>query len=165
MSAGKTDRFNVAVGLHQRSTLSPYLFLLIMDALMADIHENAPWCMLFADDIVLVGEDGPQIQSRLEDWQQKLQNIGLKISRAKTEYMFYDFGDFSGPEAIALDGAALPVCSDFRYIGSLIQGYGEIDRTVKHRINTGWTKWRQDDVWQRIMEAGDVLRRPQIILG
>ncbi|XP_046971133.1 uncharacterized protein LOC124538205, partial [Vanessa cardui] len=29
------------------------------------------------------------------------------------------------------------------YLGSLIQGDGEIDRTVKHRINTGWMKWRQ----------------------
>ncbi|XP_046963282.1 uncharacterized protein LOC124532423 [Vanessa cardui] len=61
-------------------------------------------------------KDGPEIQSRLEDWQRKLENVGLKISRTKTEYMFCDFGGLSGPEAIALDGAALPVCSDFRLI-------------------------------------------------
>ncbi|XP_064076847.1 uncharacterized protein LOC135194807 [Vanessa tameamea] len=73
-SAGNTDQFSVAVGLHQGAALSPYLFLLIMDALTADIQEEAPWCMLFADDIVLVGDDGPEIQSRLEDWQQKLEN-------------------------------------------------------------------------------------------
>nr|XP_026499447.1 uncharacterized protein LOC113403194 [Vanessa tameamea] len=73
-SAGNTDQFSVAVGLHQGSALSPYLFLLIMDALTADIQEEASWCMLFANDIVLISEDGPEIQSRLEDWQQKLEN-------------------------------------------------------------------------------------------
>nr|XP_026496200.1 uncharacterized protein LOC113400766 [Vanessa tameamea] len=72
--AGNTDQFSVAVGLHQGSALSPYLFLLIMDALTVYIQEEAPWCMLFADDIVLVGEDGLEIQSRLDDWQQKLEN-------------------------------------------------------------------------------------------
>ncbi|XP_046967572.1 uncharacterized protein LOC124535406 [Vanessa cardui] len=54
----------------------------------ADIQEEASRCMLFADVIVLFGEDGPEIQSRLEDWQRKLENVGLKISRTKTEYMF-----------------------------------------------------------------------------
>ncbi|XP_064072281.1 uncharacterized protein LOC135193495 [Vanessa tameamea] len=141
--AGNTDQFSVAVGMHQGSALSPYLFLLIIDALTEDIQEEAPWCMLFADDIALVSEDGPEIQSRLEYWQQKLENVDLKIGRTKTEYMFCDFGGLSGPEAIALDGVALPVCSDFRCLGSLIQGDGKIDRRVKHRINTGWMKWRQ----------------------
>ncbi|XP_026746133.1 uncharacterized protein LOC113507480 [Trichoplusia ni] len=108
-----------------------------------DIQEEAPWCMLFADDIVLVGENGPEIQSRLEVWQQKLESVGLKISRTKTEYMFCDFGGLSSPEAIKLDGVRLPVCSDFRYLGSFIQSDGEIDRAVKHRSNAGWMKWWQ----------------------
>ena len=94
-AAGNTDEFNVAVGLHQGSALSPYLFLLVIDALTSDQQEEAPWCMLFADDIVLVGEDETEIQSRLEKWQQKLENVGLKISRTKTEHMFCDFGGLS----------------------------------------------------------------------
>ncbi|KAA5552181.1 reverse transcriptase family protein, partial [Pseudomonas aeruginosa] len=61
-AAGDSDEFSVAVGLHQGSALSPYLFILILDALPSDIQEEAPWCMLFADDIVLVGEEGPEIQ-------------------------------------------------------------------------------------------------------
>lgn len=56
----------MAVGLHQGSALGPYLFLLVLDALNSDIQEEASWCMLFASDIILVGEDAFEIQSRLE---------------------------------------------------------------------------------------------------
>ncbi|XP_013139833.1 PREDICTED: uncharacterized protein LOC106104347 [Papilio polytes] len=141
--AGVTDKFSVAVGLHQGSALSPYLFLLVIDALTVEIQEEAPWCMLFADDIVLVGEDALEVQSRLERWRDKLETAGLKISRAKTEQLFCDFGGLSSFIPIALDGAHLPVCSDFRYLGSLIQSDGYIDRDVTNRIKAGWMKWRQ----------------------
>ncbi|XP_059048225.1 uncharacterized protein LOC131843570 [Achroia grisella] len=114
-----------------------------MDALTSEIQEEAPWCLLFADDIVLVGEEEAGIQSRLVMWQQKLESAGLKISVSKMEYMFCDFGGLSGSAAISLNGAPLPICSDFRYLGSLLQSNGELDRTIKHRINAGWMKWWQ----------------------
>ncbi|XP_059061328.1 uncharacterized protein LOC131854214 [Achroia grisella] len=122
-----------------------------MDALTSEIQEEAPWCMLFADDIVLVGEEGAEIQSRLAIWQQKLESGGLKISNSKTEYMFCDFGGLSGSAAISLNGVPLPICSDFRYLGSLLQSNGELDRTIKHRINSGWMKWRQQypSLWEQ----------------
>ncbi|XP_028033222.1 uncharacterized protein LOC114245294 [Bombyx mandarina] len=134
-AAGDSDEFSVAVGLHQGSALSPYLFILIMDALTSDIQEEAPWCMLFADDIVLVGEEGPEIQRRLAKWKERLENVGLKISRTKTKHMFCDFGGSSDFTPIALDGVSLPVCSDFKYLGSILQNDGNIDRDVTNRIN------------------------------
>ncbi len=53
---GDTEPFKITIGLHQGSTLSPYLFALVMDELTKDIQTDVPWCMLFADDIVLVDE-------------------------------------------------------------------------------------------------------------
>ncbi|XP_037866978.1 uncharacterized protein LOC119628531 [Bombyx mori] len=106
-----------------------------MDALTSDIQEEAPWCMLFADDIVLVGEEGPEIQRRLAKWKERLENVGLKICRTKTKHMFCDFGGSSDFTQIALDGVSLPVCSDFKYLGSILQNDGNIDRDVANRIN------------------------------
>ncbi|WMV47268.1 hypothetical protein MTR67_040653, partial [Solanum verrucosum] len=48
------------------STLSPFLFVLAMDALMRHIQEEVSWCLLFADDIVLVEDMQSDIKVRLE---------------------------------------------------------------------------------------------------
>ena len=37
--------------------LSPYLFLLLMDVLTQDVRKDIPGSMMFADDIVLCGDD------------------------------------------------------------------------------------------------------------
>lgn len=50
-----TSTFPISVGLHQGSTLSSYLFILIMDGLTRHSGWGA-WCMKFADDIVLIDE-------------------------------------------------------------------------------------------------------------
>ena len=64
--AGVTNKFPITVGLHQGSTLSPYLFALVIDELMVNIQDDVPWCMLFADDIVLVDETREGINTKLK---------------------------------------------------------------------------------------------------
>jgi hypothetical protein len=58
---GNTDYFTTKIGLHQGSALSPYLFALVMDEVTRD-----PWCMLFADDVVLVDESQAGVNRKLE---------------------------------------------------------------------------------------------------
>lgn len=70
----------------------------------------------------------------------------MKISRTKTEHMFCDFVGSSDFTPIALDGVSLPVCSDFKYLGSILQNDGNIDRNVANRISAGWVKLRQVSV-------------------
>ncbi|XP_071739679.1 uncharacterized protein [Rutidosis leptorrhynchoides] len=79
------------VGLHQGSALSPFLFALILDELSQGIQENIPWCLIFADDIVLVSEQKDELNRRLERWREALEQNGLRISRQKTEYLRCEF--------------------------------------------------------------------------
>jgi Reverse transcriptase (RNA-dependent DNA polymerase) len=53
---GESDTFPIKIGLHQGSVLSPYIFALVMDEIIKDIQGDIAWCMLFADDVVLIDE-------------------------------------------------------------------------------------------------------------
>jgi len=63
---GDTVDFPITIGLHQGSTLSPYLFTLVLDVLTEHIQELAPRCMLFAVDVVLLGESREELNGRLD---------------------------------------------------------------------------------------------------
>ena len=56
-AAGESNNFGVEVGLHQGSALSPYKFLHLMDVLTEDARKDVPGSMMFADYIVLCGDD------------------------------------------------------------------------------------------------------------
>ena len=89
---GETNDFLIIVGLHLGYALSPYLFALIMDELTRHMKDEVPWCMLFADDIVLIAETKVEVNVKLELWREALESKGLEISRNKIEYMECNFG-------------------------------------------------------------------------
>nr|GEY38711.1 uncharacterized protein [Tanacetum cinerariifolium] len=63
---GNTEFFPMEVGLHQGSTISPYLFTLILDELSRGIQKSIPWCMIFSDDIVLIVESVEGLNNKLK---------------------------------------------------------------------------------------------------
>ena len=115
-----------------------------MDELTRVIQDEITWCMLFADDIVLVDETRAGINAKLELWRQTLESRGFRLSRAKIEYMECKFSkhgirDYS---TVRLDGQEIPMNSHFKYLISIIQKDGEIKSHVNHRIQVDWLKWR-----------------------
>ncbi|GKA07973.1 retrovirus-related pol polyprotein LINE-1 [Tanacetum coccineum] len=78
-TVGNTKFFPVEVGLHQGSSISPYLFTLILDELSRGIQKNIPWCMIFADDIVLFAKSAEGLYNKLESWRKALEDNGLRV--------------------------------------------------------------------------------------
>ena len=139
-----TDYFPIKIRLHQRSTLNPYLFALVMDEVTRNIQGNIPWCMLFADDVVLVDESQTGVNRKLELWRKTLDSKSFRLSRTKTEYMICDFGGVvQEEEDVSLEGQVVPKKDTFRYLGSMLQMNEDIDADVSHRIKAGWIKWQQ----------------------
>ncbi|XP_070049847.1 uncharacterized protein [Nicotiana tomentosiformis] len=42
---------------------------------------------------------------------------------------------------VRLDTQVIPKRDSFKYLGSIIQGNGEVDEDVMYRIGAGWMKW------------------------
>ena len=86
-SVGLTDMIPVGLWLHQGSSLSPYIFAMIMDVLARVIKDLPPGCMLYADDIVLCGTRSQVVEKKLEEWRRAMEDRGLKINSKKTVYL------------------------------------------------------------------------------
>ena len=56
------SEFSIKVGLHQEPTLSPYLFVLVMDELTKHIQDDVPQCLQFANET----KNG--VNGKLEIW-------------------------------------------------------------------------------------------------
>jgi len=53
---GNSNGFEVKVGMHQGSALSPLLFLFVMEALSREFRVPLPWELLYADDLIVIAE-------------------------------------------------------------------------------------------------------------
>jgi hypothetical protein len=80
ISDGDINDFLINIGLHQGSALSPYLFALVMDEVTRDIQGGIPWCMLFADDVVLLDESRMRVDQKLELWRWTLEAKYFRLS-------------------------------------------------------------------------------------
>ncbi|KAK3524731.1 hypothetical protein QTP86_001890 [Hemibagrus guttatus] len=140
-AVGQTEEFNVEVGLHQGSALSPFLFAIVMDQLSEEVRQESPWTMMFADDIVICSESREQVEENLERWRFALERRGMKVSRSKTEYMCVNEREGSG--TVRLQGEEVKKVQEFMYLGSTVQSNGECGKEVKKRVQAGWNGWRK----------------------
>ncbi|PHT63712.1 UDP-glucose:glycoprotein glucosyltransferase [Capsicum annuum] len=72
----------------------------------------------------------------LEVWRQTLESKGFRLSRTKMEYLECKFSDSRQEDEVVvkLDSQAVCKRDSFKYLGSTIQGNGEIDKDVSHRV-------------------------------
>jgi len=122
-SIGDTEYFSIDIRLHQGSALNPFLFTIIIDELTREIQEEVPWCMLFADDIVLIDETKGGLNEKLERWRHRLESRGFRLGRSKTEYLR------CGISRVEEDGGEVTMCEivvvrveKFKYLGSIVEG-------------------------------------------
>ena len=48
-----SNSFDVQVGVHQGSVLSPLLFVIVLEALFMELRTGCPWEILYADDLMI----------------------------------------------------------------------------------------------------------------
>jgi Reverse transcriptase (RNA-dependent DNA polymerase) len=141
---GESDVFPIKIGLHLGSKLSPYIFILVMDEITNDIQGDIAWCLLFADDVVLIDESRIRVDKKIRVMETNLESKDFRLSMTKTEYMCCQFsGENSDDEDVSLDGQIVFINDTFQYLRSMLQSDGEINEDINHRIRARCVKWRQ----------------------
>ena len=108
---------------------------------MADVKEEVPWSLLFADDIVLIAASKGESEMKLELWRKALEERGLRISRAKTEYLWMNGEDQGG--TTSLEAEEVKRVKSFKYLGSCVTDSGSMETEITHRIQSAWQNWRK----------------------
>ncbi|KAE8683159.1 Adenine/guanine permease AZG1 [Hibiscus syriacus] len=147
----------VEIELHQGSALNPYIFALIMDDIYCATPDDVPWCMLFADDIVLVAETKTELNSRLATWKTALEEKGLRINIEKTKYLCSNFSGNQNDEdvEVCIEGHVLPSKDCFKYLGSMIYKDGGVDDDNDNKTSaTVWIRMLGNQEGSRKEDGG-----------
>ena len=88
-----SEEFEVKVGVHQGSVLSPLLFIIVLEALSREFRSGVPWEDLYADDLVIIAESLEECVRRLLTWKEAMEKKGLRVNAGKTKIFFFFFFD------------------------------------------------------------------------
>ena len=139
-AAGTNEPFEVELGNHQGSAFSRFLFAIMMDSLTENIRKEAPLPMMFADDVVLCAREKDVLELELEQWREALEKRGMKVTIAKTEYMCLNGTPL---RSVKMQSAQLPRVTEFKHMGSTLQGDGDMSTEINKRTHCGWDNWRK----------------------
>ena len=74
--SGDSESFEVKVGLHQGSILSPLLFVVVMEIVTRGFRVGLPWELLYADDLVLMAKNIGELRDKILRWKEGMEGKG-----------------------------------------------------------------------------------------
>ena len=81
------EEFEVKVGMHQDSVLSPFLFAVVVVVVTESARECVLSELLYADDLVLMSETIEGLWNKFLKWKEAFESTGLKVNLGKTKLM------------------------------------------------------------------------------
>ena len=159
------EYFNVKVGLHQGSAISPLLFVIIMDVLASEIDKEPPWAMLFADDLILCETSKTAVERERErereNWrygETNSKDMDMVVSRTKTTYMPCNDYDKNSRnyEEIQLGDDKLNTVTTVKYFGSIFDSNGGAERDINNRVKLCLDETRRVPVEREIINVYDL---------
>ena len=84
---GNSKGFEVKMGVHQGSALSPLLFVIVTEAIAREFRIAVPWELLYADDLAVIAETEEELIKRLNEWKDNVESKGMRVNMSKTKVM------------------------------------------------------------------------------
>jgi len=78
---GNSKGFEVKLGMHQGSGLSPLLFVIVMEAISREFKVAVPLELLYADDLAVIAETEDELNERKDNVESK----GMRVNINKTK--------------------------------------------------------------------------------
>jgi len=82
---GNSSGFGVKVGMHQGSSLSPLLFVIVIEAISREFIVALPWELLYVDDLVVIAGTEEDLIKRLNEWKNNVENRGMRVNVNKSQ--------------------------------------------------------------------------------
>ena len=82
-----SEEFEVRLGVHQWSVLSPLVFAIVVDVIAENARRGVVNELLYADDLVFMSENMEEIKERFWNWKDALESNGLNVNTRKTKLM------------------------------------------------------------------------------
>ena len=155
-----SDRFGVNTGVLQGDVLAPYLFIIVMDYVLANSTKGEVGIeyqqrkssrhparhiadLDFADDIAFIESSIDRASTLLKNLDEHAQATGLIVNCEKTEHLRLNINDTA---ELMLGDKTIKEVDDFKYLGSLI---ASTSNDVSQRIAKGWTAfWQLGKIWR-----------------
>ena len=143
-----SEFFECAVGLKQGEVISPLFFSLFIDDLELFLQDD-PNCglnldditfilMLFADDMVILGNTISDLQHGLDLLHTYCARWGLQVNTDKTKVLvFRKRGRIKADEVWTYDGVPLEIVNDFNYLGTVFNYTGTFALNQEMLIGKG----------------------------
>ncbi|PIO74121.1 hypothetical protein TELCIR_03877 [Teladorsagia circumcincta] len=90
---------------------------------------------MFADDIVLIGNDPSTLETSLKTLKMVAQSIGLEIDPGKTKWMK---NTFTRDYFLRMEGSVIEEVSSYIYLGQAITMDNDLSIEIGRRRRAGW---------------------------
>ena len=137
-------KFPIQREVRQGDTLSPKLF----NAGLEQVFRRLNWedkgikingemlnYLRFADDIVLIGKDGNEIESMINELNEESCKLGMKINMKKTKVMY---NSNAAKTRVQIGTHEVEQVDDYVYLGQLVTMKNDKTDEIKRRISVGW---------------------------
>ena len=142
-----SEEFDVSTGLRQGCVLSPLLFFLYINGVMAKLHEgkcsvpcgsNMVLGLLFADDTSLIVSHREGLKRSLNILVKWCEEWGVKINVGKSSIMHMRKKAVERCEMeYQVDGEVIPMVSSYKYLGCTVDEHLELKEIVEEKATAG----------------------------
>jgi len=155
--------------IRQGCPLSPYLFLIVMKVIFAEVHKDLsktnkralnrhPGCtmddVLYADDTILISKSLAELETLLQEIERGAGKCGMKLNKGKCELL--KMGNHGRRRNVRfLDGTHVAEVNEVKYLGCLLHDRTDGARELRKRKGDVMLVWKRLDKFWRLANCDE----------